>query len=324
MNISNIYPILENLHWLKHGSFNIPLFLVDKKGYDFPAIAFINQNDDKTQTIIEDIEGINLSGSELVRLAFKNLQVLPLEWERQKLNGSPILALEAEWAAEKILDTAFLMEASEILQSPQIMVGIPKRGMILAAPYHKSNTDIVFSTYVLELYEDMGCVPLSDKLYIIENGKITGLNAVTVVRNKTQNSQKNSVTIKVKNEISTKIVKKAFNTGTESYVVTLGTHDFDDFANAAYQIILDILDKNEDNPNFNGLIEFNILSEWLPKSIEFEKTLSVFIERLQMQANLSSAAHSLRKDIAITFIHLSDLETGNTHLKRRLKISSTY
>jgi hypothetical protein len=321
---NNIYPILKNLHWQKDENFNIPLYFIEKKGYEFPAIAFTRENNDKSHTLIENIDDIQLTGSELVRFAFGNLTALPLQWEKRKINEKPILALEDDWAAEKILDTAFLIQASELLQSPKILVGIPKRGMILAAPYQQTAFDIEFSTHVLSFYEDMGCIPLSDKLYMIENGKIKGINTLKLLHNKAQNKQKNVVTIKVKNDISTKIVKKLYSDGYESFIITLGTKDFEDFANVAYQIIVDLLDKNEDNPNFNGLIEFNILSEWLPKSKEFENTLSIFLERLLMQDGLTMAAQTLHKDIAITFIHLSDLETGNTHLKRRLKISGTH
>jgi hypothetical protein len=321
-NKNNILPILEHPQWQKKESFNIPLYMVDKKGIEFPIISFFEKNNN-VFTIIENLEDINLSGSELVRIAFKNLEETELNWVSKKLTNTPILSAEGTSASEKILDTAFLTEASELLESACILVAIPKQGLILATPYIPSDAHLDFSTYVASCFEDMTSIPLSDKLYIIENGKIKGIIRVKILDNNPINTSQDSVFVKVKKDISIKIVKRADASGFESFSITLGAEDFEDFANASYQIISDILNKNDHNPNFSGLIEFNILSEWLPKSTDFETIFSRFLERLKMQSNLATAANTLSKDIAITFIHLSDLESGNTHLKKRLKIFST-
>ena len=317
-----ILPILEHAHWHKKESFNIPLYRVEKKGFEFPLISFI-QTHNTVYHFIENLEDIALTGGELVRMAFKNLQELPLQWIPKKLGNVPLLSAEASWASEKILDTGFLIEASQLLESERILVAIPKQGLILATPYTPSEAPIAFSAYVSSCYEDMASIPLSDNLYIIEKGKIKGLSSIKVLQYPSQNASKDSVFVKVKKDISIKIVKKTDTSGFETYAISLGAEDFEDFANASYQIISDILNKNEHNPNFSGLIEFSILSEWLPKNPDFETTLSRFLDRLKMQSNLATAANTLRKDIAITFIHLSDLESGNTHLKKRLKIFST-
>jgi hypothetical protein len=319
---NTILPILEHLQWQKRESFNIPLYMVDKKEIDFPVISFIQENNN-IFSIIENLEDINLSGSELVRIAFKNLEETDLKWVTKKLSNTPILSAEAACASEKILDTAFLIEASDLLESECILVAIPKQGLILATPYIPSDAHLDFSTYVASCYDDMTSIPLSDKLYIIEKGKIKGIIRVKILENNPIDASKDSVFVKVKKDISIKIVKRADTSGYESFSITLGAEDFEDFANASYQIISDILNKNDHNPNFSGLIEFNILSEWLPKTNDFETTFSRFLERLKMQSNLATAANTLSKDIAITFIHLSDLQSGNTHLKKRLKIFST-
>jgi hypothetical protein len=325
----NVFPILENLHSLKKDVFNIPLYASGSGENDLPNIAFAQASETNQiqATIIENTEDIALSGGDLVRLAFKNLRELPLQWQQKKLLNQDILALESTWAAEKILDNAFLNQASELLKSPKILVAIPKRGLILAARFTQTDADIAFCTYAFESYEDMGSTPLSDKLFIVENGQISGLSDVKPMKAKFSIDHDllhdDTMVINVKKDISSKIVKMAYINGFESYSVTLGAQDYEDFTNAAYQIILDILAKNQQNPSFNGLIEFHILSEWLPKSKEFDNTLTTFLDRLKNQSTLAKSANMMRKDIAITFIHLSDLQTGNSHLKHRLKIFST-
>lgn len=323
----NVFPILENLHSLKKDVFNIPLYASGSGENDLPNIAFAQANENNQANIIENTEDIALSGGDLVRLAFKNLRELPLQWQSKKLLNQDILALESIWAAEKILDNTFLNQASELLNSPKILVAIPKRGLILAARFTKTDADVAFCTYAFENYEDMGSVPLSEKLLIVENGQISGLSEVKPMKAKPQLHDDllydDTMVINVKKEVSSKIVKMAYINGFESYSVTLGAQDYEDFTNAAYQIILDILAKNQQNPSFNGLIEFHILSEWLPKSTDFENTLTKFLDRLKNQSTLAKSANMMRKDVAITFIHLSDLQTGNSHLKHRLKIFST-
>jgi hypothetical protein len=321
MKKKNIYPILKHNQTQKEEYFSIPLYSVEKKGIEFPCISFAQEEENHYQ-IIENLEDINLSGSELVRLSFKNLEKVDVQWLPQNLNDTPILYAQSTWASEKILDTAFLAQASHLLESSKILVAIPMRGLILATPYYTpSITHTTFRTYVSDCYENMCGLPLSDNLYIVENGKIKGLNMMKPLA--TENLPNDSVFVKVKKDISIKILKRADAQGFESYNITLGAEDFDDFANASYQIIIDILNKNEHNPNFNGLLEFNILTSWLPQSADFENTLSSFMERLKMQSKLTAAANTLRKDIAITFVRLSDSESGKPHFKHKLKIFST-
>jgi hypothetical protein len=323
MKKKNIYPILEHIQWQKKDSFNIPLYRVEKMGVEFPLISFV-QGDNNGYRIIESTEEIGLTGGELVRASFQNLAKFEVQWVSQKINeATPILYAQATWAAEKILDTAFLIQASQLLGTTRLLVAIPMRGLILATPYTPSDTHMAFRTYVSDCYENMSGLPLSDNLYIIENGKIKGLSMVKPLKPTLEHDHNGSVFVKVKKDISIKILKRADAQGLESYAITLGAEDFDDFANASYQIIIDILNKNEDNPNFNGLLEFSILTSWLPQSADFENTLSNFMERLKMQSKLTAAANTLRKDIAITFVRLSDTESGKPHIKHKLKIFST-
>jgi hypothetical protein len=322
MKKKNIYPILKHIQTQKEEYFSIPLYRVEKQGIEFPCISFAQERENRYQ-IIENLEDINLSGSELVRLSFKNLEKVAIQWLPQNLNDTPILYAQSTWASEKILDTAFLVQASHLLESSKILIAIPMRGLILATPYSPFDTHATFRTYVTDCYENMCGLPLSDNLYIIENGKIKGLSMVKPLKPSTENLPNDSVFVKVKKDISIKILKRADAQGFESYTITLGAEDFDDFANASYQIIIDILHKNEHNPNFNGLLEFSILTSWLPQSADFENTLSNFMERLKMQSKLTAAANTLRKDIAVTFVRLSDTESGKPHFKHKLKIFST-
>jgi hypothetical protein len=316
-----IQPILENLEFKSTDSFHIPLFATTNKREAFPAISFSLNADYNTPVLVNNTEDVGLTGGELVRESFKNLATIPMTWRKQILNKRLFLAAESPWASEKILDKAFLMEAAAILQSEQILVSIPKRGMILATSDTEMKDIMTFGTYTSECYDDMSNVPLSEKLFMVEQGRIKGVVAFNPPPKPTSKSTKNTVVIRVKNDISTRMVKKVDEDGFESYTVTLGTQDFKDFTNAAYQIILSILTKNEDNPRFTGLIEFNILSEWLPKSPDFDAILTTFLERLKRQSNLTDAACILQRDIAITFVHLSDVEQNQAHLKRRLKIA---
>jgi hypothetical protein len=322
MTINNkILPILENVQFLNRLNFHFPLFATALRNMDFPAISFVLNSDYDAPLFVEDTDDVGLTGSGLVRESFKNLSELPIKWQVQMLNNRPIIAAEEAWASEKIVDKAFLNQASYLLESEEILVAIPKRGMIVATSAKQMEAVVDFGRYVSECYEDMSSYPLSNALFMIEKGKINGVMSLKPRQEPSLKNAKNAVVIKVKNNISTRILKKSDNQGVESYVVTLGTQDFRDFVNAAYQIIINILNTNAHNPNFNGLIEFNILSEWLPKSADFENTLTHFLERLKRQSTLTEAAYVLQKDIAITFAHLSDLEREKPPAKRRLKIA---
>jgi hypothetical protein len=322
--MGTIFPILENLQLQRKEVFNIPLYQSDKAIKDMPIIAFAEVNESNRNTIIENTEDVSLSGGELVREAFKNLKAFDIQWREKNLNHSQhILCAEAEWAAEKILDQAFLIQAIHLLQSKQILVAIPKRGVIMAAPLTYSELDTSFCNHAYRYFDDMGGIPLFEKLFIVENGQIIGLSNLKPVIEKQDDEVVGTIEVLVKKEIASKVTKMVYINGFESYSVSLGAHDYDDFTNAAYQIIVDILTMNRHNPNFNGLIEFSVLSEWLPKNREFDNILVLFFDRLKMQPQMAKFANAMRKDIDITFIHLSDLQTGNSHLKYRLKIHST-
>jgi hypothetical protein len=319
-----IFPILENLQLQRKEVFNIPLYQSDKETKDIPIIAFAEINESNRNTIIENTADVSLSGGELVRVAFKNLKELGIQWQQKNLNHTQhILFAETDWAAEKILDQAFLIQAIHLLQSKQILVAIPKRGVIMAAPLTHSELDVVFCTHAYKCFDEMSGIPLFEKLFIIENGLIVGLSNIKPMIEKRNDDVVGTIEVLVKKEIASKVTKMVYINGFESYSVSLGAHDYDDFTNAAYQIILDILTINKLNPNFNGLIEFSVLSEWLPKNREFDTILVSFFDRLKMQPQMAKFANIMRKDIDITFIHLSDLQIGNSHLKYRLKIHST-
>jgi hypothetical protein len=304
--------------------FNIPLYQVENENREMPIIAFAEVGNSNRNIIIENTEDVALSGGDLVRVAFKNLKEFNLEWRFKDLKHSQnILCAEAEWAAEKILDQAFLLKAINLLQSKQILVAIPKRGIIMAAPLTETELDVAFCTHAVKCYEDMGGIPLYDKLFVVEDGQISGISKVKPNFERSNEEILGSIDVLVKREISSKVTKMVYINGFESYSVVLGAQDFDDFTNAAYQIITEILANNKHNPCFSGLIEFSILSEWLPKNNNFDNVLARFFDRLKMQPQMAKFANTLRKDIDITFIHLSDLQTGNSHLKHRLKIHST-
>jgi hypothetical protein len=316
-----ILPILENTQFCNDANFNVPLFATAMVNAAFPAISFALNSDYGTPVLVEDTDDVGLTGSGLVRESFKNLTEIPIKWQVQMLHNRPIIVAEEAWASEKILDKAFLLQASFLLESEEILVAIPKRGMILATSAKQMDAVLDFGLYASECFEDMSSYPLSNTLFLIEKGKITGTLSINSPKKPVSGAAKNAVVIKVRNDISTRIVKKSNSQGTESYIVTLGAQDFRDFVNAAYQIIVNILSTNVDNPNFNGLIEFNILSEWLPQSADFDSTLTQFLERMRRQTTLSDAAYELRKDIAITFAHLSDSKLEKPQPKRRLKIA---
>jgi hypothetical protein len=144
-------------------------------GFDHPdEIEFITANwFAKTGMPFEDLES----------RAFGNVWARPAEWQVVPLGvlpgmeGKPFTVLDCqdEWAAERILHHAFMKRAHEILQTPELLAAIPRRGLLICTDGRDRDDAIKrLAVIVFDQYDSGESAPITDLLFEIRDGKMAG------------------------------------------------------------------------------------------------------------------------------------------------------
>lgn len=107
--------------------------------------------------------------------AMKNLQAIEPEIQVQDADGARIaFVMENEYASEKILDGPFMKKVAAAIGADSLMVGIPFKGTLIATD---SNAPIrlKFPAIIAKYYNNPEQEPISDKVFLVENGAIVAM-----------------------------------------------------------------------------------------------------------------------------------------------------
>jgi hypothetical protein len=122
--------------------------------------------------------------SELHARALENLKAIHMEPERLELLGSPLLVvLGHHYTAEKVMDVEFMRSLHERLGADWLMVGIPRRGSLIAAKARGETSFVQGFRFVCEKQFRRGDFePLCPTPLLLHEGKISGIASEKEVR----------------------------------------------------------------------------------------------------------------------------------------------
>lgn len=143
-------------------------------------LAFGFDHPDHFEFITRDrLPSLNCTEPALEAEAVATLRGRAATWQTVDVaitNGAPLRLLACNddfFAAERILDEAFMQEAQRRLKARGVLVGVPRRGLLLAASFDLDRQQSeVFSSIVAAEFSGGESAPISPMLFEVEAGAI--------------------------------------------------------------------------------------------------------------------------------------------------------
>ena len=155
--MSNLLPVLKNRREFdlqkKRGMFVDELF----RNEHSPILMY---GEDQGDSMMYKQSNDDIENNRLKELAIKNLENLNVPVQVQEMHGFKIAMSQHEYAAEKILDKAFMKNLAAQLGSDLIVVGIPMKGFMAAVAKGKGEVNLLSA--VVNHYKNAQTDPISD------------------------------------------------------------------------------------------------------------------------------------------------------------------
>src|SRR5262249_45905565 len=142
-------------------------------GFDRPhTFAFIN---------IEDVAAMNTTEQALEAQAIANLCARPAEWKRADVDvhgrNLPLLTCSGDYfSAEHLLDVAFMQRGQQMLKTPGLLVGVPRRSVMMATRAGLDpNVGMAFAALVADEFRRQETAPISPAVFAVKDGVIVGI-----------------------------------------------------------------------------------------------------------------------------------------------------
>lgn len=176
--IHKLYPILKPNDWvgLRAGAYSRPLGNLGE-GESVPVIIAYGYDAPSNYIFLTQEEVGDRSPEDIHLEAMQNLADIEIRMEHMKDIGM-LTASGDSFSSEMILHGAFMRKAGEILGADQLLVSIARRTCIMMIPARSEKAAIDQFVHVHKYtYGDdsYGNAPISDKLFLVENGAITGI-----------------------------------------------------------------------------------------------------------------------------------------------------
>jgi len=180
-----IYPFLKAADW-PQGEMAVRRRLNVSNKED-PELPWIALGWDLPNNIVyvtrQDLADMGMSEEEVWEAALENLRKRKASWERVEtdLSGTgvkvPMLGFQGDdLAAERVLDADFMREAQKLLNAESILVGIPRRGVLMVIDGKPPGLALVnFSGNVATLYQGGESAPITPLAFTMKDGEFTGL-----------------------------------------------------------------------------------------------------------------------------------------------------
>jgi uncharacterized protein YtpQ (UPF0354 family) len=186
-----IYPVLKAAGW-PHGEMVVRRRLNVNNKED-PELPWIALGWDLPNNIVyvsrQDLADMGMSEEEEVwRAAMENLRKRGASWEKGEVGisgtGEKVAMLMFQGdtlAAERVLDADFMREAQRLLNAESILVGIPRRGVLMAINGKPPGLAFInFSGNVATLYKGGESAPITPLAFMMKDGEFTGLVRFTI------------------------------------------------------------------------------------------------------------------------------------------------
>ena len=108
--------------------------------------------------------------------ALANLALEPVQCEELTAGGQPVVVVTGSfYAAEKLLDTAFLAQLQRALGADRLVASAPGRGCLLVSGAAKTPAERAhFAALARARYDSSGGRAISPAVVVVEDGRITG------------------------------------------------------------------------------------------------------------------------------------------------------
>jgi hypothetical protein len=238
-------------------------------GYDHPhTFEFLNREQAPAES----------TPSELERDAIRNLRKRAATWQEldvklgwfKKLKM--LVAIDDFLAAERILDTAFLLEAQRKLGAPGLFVGIPRRSFLVVTAVDTNVEKVqAFGVVAATQFQSGESAPITPALFTTRNGQIVGtLDAVakalvppekmtgaSAEPGETADDGDDDEAAEDEPYVSGMVV--ADKAGNEELVIMAGGDDSEKLARALVNALASSMSRHMASPKFSGRIKVVIL-----------------------------------------------------------------
>jgi hypothetical protein len=180
---------LKAADWVgRHHAVHQSLFS-DDTSEDGPWIGFGFDHPDEIEFIGEKwFARTGMSIEALESRAFGSVWARPAEWRIVPLGapspgGRPLTVLDCldEGAAEQIPHHAFMRRAHDVLQTPELLAAIPRRGVLLCVDGRDRDYAIKsLAVIAFDQYQSGESAPITDLLFEVRDGMIRGSIRVVV------------------------------------------------------------------------------------------------------------------------------------------------
>lgn len=285
----------------------IDLFYTEDNNEHVPKITFIAEDDKE----IADLDDFGVSGSELVKQSFENLNDIEFSLDKKAFNNKYILSkINHPFASEKILDKGFLKAAAQQLDTTKIKVAIPVKDSILIADANDEEAIYFLNQEAHQLYNDFAKETLSRLIYEIENGVITSAEFKSLSYKELLESTPQATGSYQGSIDKSKLFGELYNVR-----LVAGAENFEDLQNGIFNSLQEIIKTNLNKENFNNTIEILLGSEFPPKNKVNIVRIRLFFKKLKSHPFIKGVAAKAKDPIKITFIFHEDFRNGNVHEK---------
>lgn len=156
--------------WENEASAYMPWLAI---GYDHPhTFEFISN---------QKLAEMNTSERALEAQALANLSQRPASWKPFDVDMQSgkrlhmLLCTDDFFAAERIVDAGFMRQAQRLLKAPGLLVGIPRRGLLMATTVADSGIVKAFGVAAAAEFSRAETAPISPMLFALKDGAIVGI-----------------------------------------------------------------------------------------------------------------------------------------------------
>lgn len=176
-----IFPVLKSSEWSEHDEALADRLSVPSDDPRLPWVAYgaLDGVDFEPLRMAEIEES---RAEDLKEEALRNLQDLPASWQPVEGSSGPggrasmLGCFDDELAAERILDTEFMLRAQDQLRTEILAVGIPRRGHLVVVDGRQADASLTrFGAYNLGQFHSRESEPITSLTVLMEEGEFSGL-----------------------------------------------------------------------------------------------------------------------------------------------------
>jgi hypothetical protein len=273
METKTILPALKPYNWKGRDTVMCRPLLSEEDAELMPLVAF---GYDRPHTFeflsVKQVPGG--SSSENIALleaaALRNLQARPAEWKLETFDlGGESLSMticgDDFLAAERVLDDSFMSEAHRLLSAEMLVVGIPRRGMILSTDFKQQRETVArFAAVVSAQYHRGDSAPISPLIFVVQDGRVVGYGKghEDAGKEAAQRDRVRDADIFISDQVL--VVKEP---GSERTLLELvaGGKDLEQLARLLQDAIVQIVQRYRQDEYFGGRIHVRFVPEITPE-----------------------------------------------------------